>query len=209
MLFDSTRHEALDCELHWNADAARAAIEQIVQDAEARFDADRYWPVHPQDATGKKALKSISTSLYYGACGMFWGLHYLQDCGAVKLQRHYRDGPGTELLLERNRAWLGKSARSEQASYLMGDTPIEMLAFGVDANPARQARLHSLIEGNIDHPARELMWGSPGTLLAALFLHERTGDARWAELFCQSAAKLQSQLKWSDERGCAYFDQDL
>ena len=209
MLFDATRHEPLDPKLHWCADTAHAAITQIVQNAEARFDADRYWPVHPQDATGKKDLKSISTSLYYGACGMFWGLHYLQDCGAVKLKRNYRDGPGMQLLLKRNRAWLGKSAKREQASYLMGDTPIEMLALGVDANPARQARLHSLIQGNIDHPARELMWGSPGTLLAALLLHERTGDARWAELFRQSAAKLWSQLKWSSEHGCAYFDQDL
>ena len=209
MLFDATRHEPLDPKLHWCAETAHAAIMQIVQDAEARFDADRYWPVHPQDATGKKDLKSISTSLYYGACGMFWGLHYLQDSGAVKLQRNYRDGPGLEQLLKRNTAWLGKSAKREQAAYLMGDTPIELLAFGVDANPARQARLHSLIEGNIDHPARELMWGSPGTLLAALLLHERTGDARWAELFRQSAAKLWSQLKWSDEHGCAYFDQDL
>lgn len=209
MLFDATRHEQLDPELHWNPDTARADIAHIVQDAEAPFDADRYWPVHPQDATGKKDLKSISTSLYYGACGMFWGLHYLQDCGAVKLKRSYRDAPDLELLLQRNRTWLGKSARRERAAYLMGETPIEMLAFGVDANPVRQARVHSLIEGNIDHPAREFMWGSPGTLLAALFLHERTGDPRWAELFRQSAAKLWSQLKWSDEHGCAYFDQDL
>ncbi len=209
MLFDSNRHEQLDPELHWNADTARAAIAQIVQDAEARFDADRYWPVHPQDAVSKRDLKSISTSLYYGACGMFWGLHYLQDCGAVKLQRNYRDGPGTELLLQRNKSWLGKSAQREQAAYLMGDTPIEMLAFGVDPNPAGQARLHSLIDGNINHPAREVMWGSPGTLLAAHFLHERTADARWAELFRQTAAKLWSQLKWSSEHGCAYFDQDM
>ena len=34
--------------------------------------------------------------------------------------------------------------------------------------------LAALTEGNLDHPTRELMWGSPGTLLAALFLHERT-----------------------------------
>ena len=67
----------------------------------------------------------------------------------------------------------------------------------------------TLIEGNQDHPARELMWGSPGTLLAALFLHERTGDARWGTLFRDTAAKLWSQLEWSAEHACAYWTQDL
>ena len=127
MLFDATRHEPLHPELRWSADEARAAIAQIVQDAEARFDAERYWPVHPQDAVSNKDLKSISTCLYYGACGMFWGLHYLQDCGAVKLQRNYRDGPGMKLLLKRNRAWLGKSAKREQAAYLMAHTEVPIL----------------------------------------------------------------------------------
>ena len=34
------------------------------------------------------------------------------------------------------------------------------------------------LAANREHPARELMWGAPGTLLAAVFLHERTRDAR-------------------------------
>jgi DUF1680 family protein len=70
-------------------------------------------------------------------------------------------------------------------------------------------RLAALIEGNVDHPARELMWGSPGTMLAALFLHERTGDARWADLFRTTAYRLRSQLLWSDRFGCEYWTQDL
>jgi hypothetical protein len=70
------------------------------------------------------------------------------------------------------------------ASYFMGDTPILMMAQGLHPTAARADALAALIEGNIDHPARELMWGAPGTLLAALFLHERSGDdARWAALF--------------------------
>src|SRR5436190_2022931 len=70
-------------------------------------------------------------------------------------------------------------------------------------------RLESLIETNVDHPARELMWGAPGTMLAALFLHERTGDARWARLFRMTAGKLRSQLLRSDEFACEYWSQDL
>ena len=66
-----------------------------------------------------------------------------------------------------------------------------------------------LIAGNIEHPARELMWGSPGTLLAALFLYEHTGKQRWADLFRLTAGKLWSQLEWSPQHPCSYWTQDL
>jgi hypothetical protein len=53
------------------------------------------------------------------------------------------------------------------------------------------------------------MWGSPGTLLAALFLHEHTGDERWAMLYRETARTLWSQLLWSDEYQCHYWTQDM
>ena len=42
-----------------------------------------------------------------------------------------------------------------------------------------------------------------------MFLHERTGDARWAELFCDTADTLWSQLERSAECGCHFWTQDL
>jgi Lanthionine synthetase C-like protein len=114
-------------------------------------------------------------------------------------------------LLLRNRAALKAFGDDgEEASYLMGDTPILMLAQGDAPTASRADALAALIQGNLDHPARELMWGAPGTLLAALFLHERnSSDARWAALFRATAARLWSQLQWSAEHGCAYWTQDL
>jgi hypothetical protein len=69
--------------------------------------------------------------------------------------------------------------------------------------------LAELLAGQLTHPARELMWGSPGALLCALFLHQQTGDARWADLFRSMAAMLWSQRLWSEEFGCHYWTQDL
>ena len=51
--------------------------------------------------------------------------------------------------------------------------------------------------------------GLAGTLLAALFLHERTGETRWADLYRATARKLWSQLLWSSEHECHYWTQDL
>lgn len=209
MLHDPTRHEPLR-PLAWDPGQVRAAIEHIVRDTESRFTEDGYWPLHPLDREGKDASAQFLTPLYHGACGVFWALHYLQDVGAATLQRSYAGELGR--LLVRNRAWLGEEAHKEQASFMMGDTPIHMMALGMaqgEATQATEAALDALIAGNTDHPARELMWGAPGTLLAALFLHQRTGKPRWAELFRLTAARLWSQLQWSPRHLCAYWTQDL
>jgi hypothetical protein len=204
MLYDPRRHEALRATA-WDEAQARAAIERIVRDIEARFSADALWPIHPRDADdgGNDAL----TPLYFGACGVYWALHYLEAVGAARLARSY--APYLPALLSRNRAWLGEAAEVEAASYLMGDTPILLLSHWLQPSADTADRLQALIAGNLDHPARELMWGSPGTMLAALFLHEHTGEPRWAELFRATARRLWSQLQWSPEHQCHYWTQDL
>jgi len=206
MLFDPARHEPLQ-RIAWDEGAVRACIARIVDDAEARYSPQAWWPPHPQDIDPGEDPLRPATPLYYGACGVVWALHYLQDIGAVRLRRSYLGE--LEALLQRNRAWLGETADKEAASFLMGETPIRLLQYGAAPEAATAQRLDALIAGNVDHPARELMWGSPGTLLAALFLHERTGDARWAELFRANASRLWSQLQWSDEYRCHYWTQDL
>jgi peptidoglycan/LPS O-acetylase OafA/YrhL len=109
-----------------------------------------------------------------------------------------------------NRRWLGDRYDAPRGAYLMGDTPALMMAYRDDVQniPIRD-QLETLIAGNVDHPSRELMWGAPGTMLAALFLYERTQEERWAHWFRVSANKLWSQLLWSEEYACHYWTQDL
>lgn len=207
MLFDPARHEPC-ASTAWSESHARATIEHIVRDTEARFSPERYWPIHPRDAEpGDDPSVQAFTPLYFGACGVFWALHHLQRLGATRLDRSY--APFVEALLPLNRTWLGDEYEVQRASYLMGDTPILMLSQWL-APAARSADLlEGLIESNLDNPTRELMWGSPGTLLAALFLHQHSGEARWADLFRRTARKLWSQLLWSDEHQCHYWTQDM
>ena len=206
MLYDPSRHEPLQA-LAWDETLAKETIRRIVFDSEQRFSPDRYWPLHPRDIEGDEDPTQLATTLYYGACGVIWGLHHLQALGAASLSRSYVGE--LDDLLNHNRVWLESSSSAGFASFLMGQTPIELLAYGERPDAERAGRLAALIAGNLEHPARELMWGSPGTLLAALFLHQRSGDARWADLFRWTAAKLWSQLLWSPEHGCHYWTQDL
>ena len=80
------------------------------------------------------------------------------------------------------------------------------MSFGEEPTEDLERALDALIAGNIEHPARELMWGSPGTLLAALFLYERTGERRWADLFRSTAGTLWSQLEWSPRASVLLLD---
>ena len=208
MLFDSARHEPLQA-IPWDKDRVRDSIGQIVADAEARFTPQGWWPPHPLDLDPSEDARQPATPLYYGACGVVWALHYLHDVGAVHLQRDYREPALMADLRARNNAWLGDDEAAQAGSFMMGELPIRLLEHAAQPLPATAERLVELISGQMTHPARELMWGSPGTLLAALFLHQRTGEARWAELFRTTAKVLWSQLLWSDEFGCHYWTQDL
>ncbi len=206
MLHDPDRHEALR-PIAWDEGRAREAIARIVADTEARYSAETYWPTHPRDIEPGEEGGQIATTFYFGASGVVWALDYLRSVGAAALRRDPLEGLDT--LMARNREQLAAWDSRDFASYLMGDTPILLMQYGRQPTAALADQLAALIEGNIDHPARELMWGAPGTLLAALFLHERDGGARWAELFRATAAKLWSQLEWSSEHACHFWTQDL
>lgn len=207
MLHDPTRHEALRAQ-RWDPARARAAIDWIAADTAARFEPGRGWPTHPRDLNAGDDPAAAATPLYHGAAGVIWALRYLQDVGAVPAGTRWRDE--LEPLRLRNRAWLAATdGGSEIAAYLMGDTPIRLMQWADAPSDEVGDALAMPIEGNLAHPSRELMWGAPGTLLAALFLHERDGQPRWAELFRRTAAELWSAMRWSDAHGCHYWPQHL
>lgn len=206
MLFDPARHQALAA-ADWDADVARVAIDRIVQATHAARDATGAWPVHPLDADG--ADEGPAFNLYFGAAGVAWALVDLERRGLAAPRGGCADD--LDMYVARNRAWLdaGGSSAADHASYLMGETGILLLRHAVAPEARTAARLAALIEGNVHHPARELMWGAPGTMLAARFLHASTGGEHWAELFRASARVLWSALTWRGEPRIGYWTQDL
>ncbi len=203
MLYDRARHEPLQS-IPWNESRVRTAIGQIVADAEAHFSPQQYWPPHPQDSDSATPL----TPLYFGGIGMVWALHHLRDVGAATLTQDYLAYLGA--LASDNQRWLGDDYGDSRAAYLMGDTPHLMMTYLRDPHDTGpRDQLAQLIAANLDHPTRELMWGAPGTMLAALLLYERTHDERWADAFRASARQLWSQLQWSEDHECQFWTQDM
>ncbi|TWO63632.1 lanthionine synthetase [Caenimonas sedimenti] len=193
MLHDPERHEPLAAPA-WDEQVARGAIQRIAAGTEAGFLPDTGWPVHPLDGSRPKPVSGF----YLGACGIVWALEYLRARGAIKLTGNYRQFTTTL-----------RSKSGEGGSYLFGKTPVLLLRHGLEGDGAHANALAVLIEQTMHHPARELMWGSPGTMLAALFMHRRTGEAPWADLFRRTAHVLWSELQWSEQCKCHFWTQDL
>jgi Lanthionine synthetase C-like protein len=206
MLFEPARHEPL-LPLAWDESRARAAIAHVVRDSEARYSPQGFWPIHPLDLEAGDDPAAPAMPLYDGACGVIWTLHHLDAIGAARLARRYDDA--LVAAMARNRARLASRGPSANASYLMGALPFLLQAFERAPHADAANELAALIAANIDNPTRELMWGAPGTLLAAWFLHERTHDARWAELYRTTADALWDALEPSAAYGCRYWTQQL
>ena len=205
MLHDPARHEALR-DIAWNEAHVRATIARIVHDTAAAFSPEALWPLHPRDLHDGDDPHAPATGLYFGAAGVAWALGYLSAAGFAAFRPI---AMSLDDLRDRNRRWLAGEPGDNAGSWLMGDLSIEMMAWAQAPTPARADRLAALVEGSIDHPSRELMWGSPGSLLAAALMHRRTGDARWAALFRRIAGRLREELEWSERQACHYWTQEI
>lgn len=190
----------------WDETRVREAIAAIVARIEAAHVPGQGWPLHPLDRETDDEADG-ATALYYGAAGVIWALQDLQARRLVRLRHDY--AAGLAPLLARHRAWLDASGLREPASLLMGETPILMMLHATGEAAWTEAVLARLVEDNMRHPSRELMWGAPGTLLAALLMHERTGRAPWADLFRRTADALWQSWRYADAPGCHYLPQHL
>jgi hypothetical protein len=144
--------------------------------------------------------------LYYGAAGVMWGLDHLHRVGASGPPPDFSRARGR--LLEANRRWIRRFS-ANSASLLMGDAGILLVDWQASRSDSAAAELASAISQNHENPALELMWGAPGTGIAALTMREWTGDETWSDLFRSSAAALRSTLERDAETGVWLWTQDL
>jgi hypothetical protein len=161
MLFEQERHEPLTPTI-WDESSARATIERIVKDTTDRFTPKKLWPVHPLDIVSGVLLQPFKM-LYFGAAGVIWALDYLARVGATETRQDFSSTVAE--LLEWNRKEVRPFA-PEMSSLLMGDVGILLLQWKLAPSESLATQLSDAIEANKMHPAREFMWGAPGTMLA-------------------------------------------
>ena len=172
MLFSPEAHEALDDEA-WSAETARAAIAGIVADAESAFDDG--WLVHPLDAEDGDDPATRFRTVYLGGAGVVAALHRLQQRGFVELRGDYV--PYLERSLDAPPDFPGEDP---ERSLWMGETGIRLVLQRLAPSRSNLERLAELIAANAEDERCELMWGSPGTILAGRELGlDVTASSEW------------------------------
>ena len=156
-----------------------AAIREIAAEAEDAFDDG--WAAHPDDEEDGR-LRCV----YMGGAGVIQGLHELQERGLVELRRDYVPYLDQDYVPD----W---PEDDHVRSLSFGASGIRLVRQRIARSSENADRLAELIAANVHDEHRELMWGSAGTMLAAAELHRSTGEARWLELWQESAAWLEDE----------------
>lgn len=179
-LYEPAAHEPLT-ETPWDEEVVRRRIGEIVADAEGAL-RNGGWPNHPlDDDVPGEPLPEVPTTVYLGAAGMIWALHMLGsslDLGALadEALMRYRARPD----------W-----GDDVPSLLMGESGLLLVSRAVGGEFDAD-RLRARIRENMRNETWELMWGSPGTILAARFAGL---DDEWHES-CEVLA-----AEWDRESG--------
>jgi hypothetical protein len=193
VLFTPASHEPLT-DRAWDEASVLAQIELIVDEALAAVSSDGLWPLHPDDDDGGDAY--LPTSLYMGAAGVVWALRALgHDRPDLIRGLHARyladpDWPGTV-----------------EPGYLGGEAGILLVAHPHE--PGAADLLEQVVLRNTGNETNELLWGAPGTMLAALAMHHATGEPRWADAWRTGADELWARWLPSGPPGCHLWTQDL
>ena len=189
MLYEPAQFEPLIDE-PWDPAAVEDAIATIVADADATFDPDALWPAHEWD--GWEEPLPLKT-LYVGATGVIWTLDALRRSGHAETSLDLAAAASRTLELERAEPDSTADEHWHPAALLTGETGPLLVALKLAPDPALADDLHALVRANVANPTDDVMWGAPGTLLAAMAMAEWTGEPRWEEAARETAAALRAR----------------
>jgi lantibiotic modifying enzyme len=200
-------------DMAWDDARVRDAIGAIVSDADEAFDLEDLWPANEWDAWGSATpLKDV----YAGAGGVVWALDVLRRRGHAETTIDL--GAAATKVLERWRAEPDLSGGAVElpstpaSSLLCGEGGLLLVAWRLAPDARLADTLLQRVRENVANEAEELMWGSPGTLLAANAMHTWTGEERWAEAWLESAdalfARRDPDSLWTQQlygKACRYL----
>jgi hypothetical protein len=177
-------------ETRWDDARVRDAIRRIVADADTAFDPDALWPADQWD--GWQAAAPMK-NLYVGAAGVIHALDVLSRRGLAETRI---DLPAAALrtldaFREAPDFMRGEEAPDPRESALLrGETGILLVAWRLSPSGEVERDLLERVRQNVDNDADEVMWGTPGTLLAARAMLDRTDRDEWRDACCESVEAL-------------------
>ncbi|MGH3132154.1 MAG: lanthionine synthetase C family protein [Gaiellaceae bacterium] len=192
MLYRPEAFEPLTDE-RWDDERIRAWIREIVADTDEALRGPRLlWRADDWD---RWQATSPLKNLYVGGAGVVWALDELCRRGHAETRLDLADLAIRNLELFRARPDFVKIQLPEprESSLLCGETGILLVAWRLAPSAALAADLLERVRANVANEADEVMWGTPGTLIAARAMLEWTGEERWREAWQESADALWSR----------------
>ncbi|MDP8910614.1 MAG: LanC-like protein [Actinomycetota bacterium] len=190
MLYQSEAFEPLTDE-RWHEHRVREAIREIVADTDAALRGPKLlWRADDWD---RWHATSPMKELYVGSAGVIHALDVLRRRGHAETRLDLADLARRSLELFRSRpdfirGW--KLPEPREAALFTGETGILLVAWRLAPADGLADDLERLIRANVDNEANEVMWGSPGTMIAARAMLEWTGEERWRRAWDESAEAL-------------------
>jgi hypothetical protein len=169
-----------------------------VANADSAYDPEALWPAEEWDSW---QTPTPLKALYVGAAGVVWAL------GALERRGHAQSGLDLPQAARRvHEAWRAEPdymrgtelPSPARAGFLAGEAGILTVAWQLAPDGALADTLFQRVTENAENQANEVMWGSPGTMLAAHAMHAWTGEERWSRAWQDSADEL---LRRRDEDG--------
>ncbi len=187
MLYRPELHEPLT-DAPWDERHVREAIRAIVADAEAAYAPDGLWPAHEWD--GWRSALPLK-NLYVGAAGVVWALDALRPHAETTLDLGDIAGRALESFRADPDFMTGEELPvPPESALLAGESGLLTVAWRQTPSGPLAEALLARVRENRDNDASGVMWGSPGTLIAARAMLEWTGDERWREAWDESADAL-------------------
>jgi lantibiotic modifying enzyme len=186
VLYDPDLHEPLTDEA-WNADRVRDRIRDVVADTDRSFDPDGLWPAEEWDTwEATPPLKD----LYVGASGVVWALDVLRRRGLAETRIDLTAAARRTLEACREQPdyvqW-EEIPSSPAAALLIGESGPLIVTWRLAPSAELADDLLARVRENNENEAVEIMWGAPGTALAARAMLDWTGEERWREALLESA----------------------
>ncbi len=179
----------------WAEGRVRAAIRAIVADTDATLRGPKLlWKADPWD---NWHATSPMKNLYVGAAGVLWALDELRrrgyaetalDLGKLALSNAERFRARPDLL--RAAGW--ELPSTAESSLMLGESGILLVAYSLAPSPELADDLLARVRANAGNEAVEVMWGAPGTLIAARLMFAWTGERRWRDAADETAEALWS-----------------
>ena len=172
----------------WSEARARDGIRDIVADTDAAWRGPKlFWRAHAWD---RWQSTSPQKNLYVGTAGVLWALDQLRRRNHAETKLDLADLAFRNLELFRAKPDYIKVLtlpEPRDSSLLLGEAGILLVTWRLAPSDGVAADLLDRVRANVDNDAHEVMWGVPGTLIAARAMYGWTGDERWNDAWHESA----------------------